>query len=617
MEKITPDFLAAYSIDDMTADELQSERRQYLLASIAEDEAQDEITPLDITELAWLERNPARLVDSAQTKKTQRRQFMLAHMALRGDEPVKGKQLRWLEDRRLVRKRPVRSTNKRCVGEYELVPDYVPDALAPTFSETNYAPSAFGNSMIAGWDEESEGPAGDWGLLPYPLYKHSCNPAEISEHHNQELFAKAQQAESPEQQKAVWEIVLRNKGLVLAFTPKFKRLRTFLAQSEDPAIDRRDFIQEALFVLKRAAEKYQPEKGMFSTYVVGWIHSSAGRVASSHRSGIRLPVHASEELLRIQRTNQMLTSFLQREPTIEETAAELGTGKRKLETFMRKTQPVASLDGMLADQQTARIELADDYASEDPLTVDDMLLDEGAEFMTYIDYGAAEADSMREYITELFSALDVREQEIIRLRFSIQTNRPRMTLEEIGNEFGITRERIRQIEVKALLKMRNLQQQGRSMSGPSLLPAKIETNTSTPPMSQEEQQIFLKTRLDKALEAYPEADRSELADWLTRTKRSFGLMYGRSKPTEMLAIIQKSGWIKVTDLPGSKQVLTKENLDKALLEVREELDVICSSYTARENDYVIAPSSSHWHGRPLENDEPRLAIWQIKPLFDD
>lgn len=88
MEKITPEYLRTYSVDDLLPAELASERRCYVLASMDADDVAGEITPFDNTELAWLERNPTRLVNPAETKAAQRRQFMLGHMALRGDAPI-------------------------------------------------------------------------------------------------------------------------------------------------------------------------------------------------------------------------------------------------------------------------------------------------------------------------------------------------------------------------------------------------------------------------------------------------------------------------------------------------------------------------------------------------
>jgi len=225
--------------------------------------------------------------------------------------------------------------------------------------------------------------------------------------------------------KAYEQLVASNLRLVISIAKKFIGSRLSFS----------DLIQEWNIWLIKAIEKFDLSKEFkFSTYATWWIRQSITKAIADYNSGVRIPVHLIDEISAYNKVVQNLLQKLHREPTTQEIAKELGVSEKKVKNIKKLLLGSGSLDSPIWD--------------DGKNSIWDLLEDKN----TLTPYENLIKKMLKEKLEEIFEMLDDRERKIIKMRFGIDGRR--YTLDEIAKEFGITRERVRQIEAKVLQKLR-------------------------------------------------------------------------------------------------------------------------------------------------------------------
>ncbi len=271
--------------------------------------------------------------------------------------------------------------------------------------------------------EESDG-AGEGAEDPVRAYLKEIGRVPLLKSAEEILLAQRNEHGDEEAKRHLTEANLR---LVVSIAKKYS----------GRGMDFLDLIQEGNRGLIRAVEKFDWRRGFkFSTYATWWIRQAITRAIADQARTIRIPVHMTDTVNRLTRTSRQLLQKLGREPTPEEIGKVLGLSGQRVREILRAVEQPVSLETPVGSEGDSAL---GDFIRDETMAAPE-------EAVTF--------SMLREQVEEVLHTLAPRERQVLRLRFGLEDGRPR-TLEEVGGEFGVTRERIRQIESKALRKLRH------------------------------------------------------------------------------------------------------------------------------------------------------------------
>ena len=308
------------------------------------------------------------------------------------------------------------------LGEYEVFLDQV-HVVGVMVKETN--------GDILSVDDE------DAMIIGLPKIPHNSVQMYLKEIGKTSLLTAAEEVKlaklkDMDDQEAFQKMIESNLRLVVSIAKKFVGYGLTLL----------DLIQEGNIGLFRAVEKFDHTKGFkFSTYATWWVRQAISRALADQSRTIRIPVHMVETINKFNQVKRRLTQDLGRDPLPEEIASEMGEDLDKIRHIIKISQDTVSLETTVGDDDSKDTTLADFIEDEKAISPSQI----------------AAMRLLRDYVKQVVSDLSPREQKILEMRFGLEDGVAH-TLEEVGQEFGVTRERIRQIEARALEKIRDLKE---------------------------------------------------------------------------------------------------------------------------------------------------------------
>jgi RNA polymerase primary sigma factor len=321
------------------------------------------------------------------------------------------------------------SDRQRCLHSVLPITQFPESAIAAVSERLNVSPEALEESLRCRNVE--------WELLPLQvrdLLRHSVVHPWPDEDQILELL----RADIPNLERRWERAIAEGEAAKVALTEANLRLVVSVAKKYvGRGMSMLDLIQEGNLGLIRAVEKFQHHKGFkFSTYATWWIRQAITRAIADQARTIRIPVHMVETINRLIRTSRRLQQELGREPTSEEIGAEMELDSDRVREIIKISQEPVSLEMPIGEEEDSNL---GDFIEDNKILAP---------------ADAASRKMLKEQMDDVLGTLSDRERQVLAMRFGLDDGRTR-TLEEVGKAFGVTRERIRQIEAKALRKLRH------------------------------------------------------------------------------------------------------------------------------------------------------------------